>query len=179
VTKNLRIASDKLRLGPRPGVEKLETFLLTFSTLCHENHVVLMEWKLILVRLYGGTLKEYGLAPEEMSEDQFQRKRQLCQEVIQVLNKITPGRNPDRGIMLYEYYLTLHFMVKRNMVSGPKMKISCQTTLLKCLKEALIIFNDSPKGSLHRDRAKFIESNGSIADCELTLTRLWNSTSWT
>jgi hypothetical protein len=168
VTKTLQDAADKLV----QSVEELETFLKTFATVVHENHIILLLKKTTLIQMYGGIgfrLSGLGVAPTEMSNDQCKRKRRLCEEVIKVLNKIRPGRNQDRGFVLFEYHLALSYMIKRNMVSSHAMRITYQTTSLKYLKEALTIFNDSPKGTLQSGIAGDIESNKLIDKYELEL----------
>jgi hypothetical protein len=173
VTKTLQDAANKLG----PSVEEFETFLKTFATVVHENHLILLVKKTILIQMYGGIgvmISGIGLAHTEMSNDQCKRKRRLCEEVIKVLNKIRPGRNQDRGSMLFEYHLALRYMIKKNMVSSPVMKITYQTTSLKYVKEALTIFNDSPKGTLQSSIAGHIESNKLIAKYELELMMMRN-----
>jgi hypothetical protein len=107
--------------------------------------------------------------PLQISKDQLKRKRQLCEEVIKVLNKITPGRDAERGLMMYQYSLTLSHMLEKNMVSSFDMKITYLTAALKYLKEAMAIFNDSPKGSNCKNLAEEIERTGSIAKMESML----------
>jgi hypothetical protein len=176
VTKTLQDAADKLV----PSVKELENFLKIFATVVHENHVILLVKKTMLIQMYGGLgvmISGLGVAPAEMSNDQCKRKGQLCQEVIKVLNKIRPGRNQERGFLLYEYQLALSYIVKRNLVSSPAMRITYQTASLKYLKEALTIFNDLPKGSLQSVMAGDIKRNKLISKYELELMMLRNSIS--
>jgi hypothetical protein len=171
VTKTVQDAANKV---VRTSIEEMETFLQTFAAVVHDNHIVLFEMKATLATLYGGTgtWVGFGLAHEKMSNDQCKRKQQLCKEVIKVANKICPGRNSDRGLIMFEYYLALSFMAFRNLVRSP---ITYQTASLKYLKEALIILNDSRKGSYDRSIAEYIKNKGLIADCELTLMMMRNS----
>jgi hypothetical protein len=124
-----------------------------------------------LLFLYNLTTSKI-MAAVSPFKDQCKRKQQLCKEAIKVQNKIIPGRRPDNGLIMFEYYLVLSFMACRNMVRSP---ITYQTASLKYLKEALTILNDSPKGSNDRGIAEFIKNNGLIAHCELTLMMMRNS----
>jgi hypothetical protein len=55
----------------------------------HDNHVILVDKKYTLAKMYG---RMKGFEADEMSDDQFKRKRQLCEDVLKVLDKIMPGR---------------------------------------------------------------------------------------
>jgi hypothetical protein len=170
VTQAVRDAAEEL---VTTSVELMETFIKTFSKVVHENHVILLDKKKTLIRMYGGTLEYDGLASRKMSRNQYKRKLQLCQEVIKVLNKLLPGRSQARGLMKFEMHKTLRRMLVMNMVSSLNMKVTCQCSL-ECLKEAVIILNGAPKGSLEKSIAEEVESKGLIAECELTLMMMRN-----
>ena len=68
-----------------------------------------------------------------MTDDQFRRKRELCEQVLKVFDKIMPGRNRKRGQTLGPPH--------RGLVSGgfdgmPNMNkksfMSCIETLIPC-----------------------------------------------
>jgi hypothetical protein len=80
-------AGDKLDLEPK--VEDFEAFLKKYSNVVHDNHVILVDKKYTLAKMYG---RMKGFEADEMSDDQFKRKRQLCEDVLKVLDKIMPGR---------------------------------------------------------------------------------------
>jgi hypothetical protein len=77
VTNTVQYAADILVYD----CSELENFLKTFATVVHENHVILLHTKKILIELYGGRSGD-GLLYAEMSNDQCKRKRKLCEEVI-------------------------------------------------------------------------------------------------
>jgi hypothetical protein len=96
-----------------------------------------------------------------MSEDQVKRKIQLCQDVLKVFDKITPGRSRDRGWMKYELHKSLTLLNAINTASymrGPacgvslEIIINAQRVNIESLEEALIIFNDAPNGNFEKDR---------------------------
>jgi hypothetical protein len=84
-----------------------------------------------------------------------------------VLNKIMPGRNPDRGELKYEYYFALMGLVTRDMVRRPVMQKKYLTTAVECLQETLAIYENAPKGTKHRECAEYIKRDGLIAQCEM------------
>jgi hypothetical protein len=104
-------------------------------------------------------MQHLGLSDDQMSKDQSIRKIKLCQEVIKVLNKITPGRADHRADMLFEHFSALRDMISANIKRRAEdVEISAvATAALKYLKEAMTIFNDSPKGSTQRLVAETIE----------------------
>lgn len=77
-----------------PTIEAYENFLLRYSKVLHPNHVVLIDAKYILAKMYG---RMAGYEPDSLSDEQFMRKQSLCEEVLAVLNKIIPGRMRKRG----------------------------------------------------------------------------------
>jgi hypothetical protein len=70
VTKTVRDAANKV---VRTSIEEMETFLQTFATVVHANHVVLLPKKGTLATMYGGmgTWEGLGLALEEMSKGRY------------------------------------------------------------------------------------------------------------
>jgi hypothetical protein len=174
VTQAVRDAAEEL---VTTSVELMETFIKTFSKVVHENHVILLDKKKTLIRMYGGTLEYDGLASRKMSRNQYKRKLQLCQEVIKVLNKLLPGRSQARGLMKFEMHKALSRMLVMNMCSSlvteSNLIVTCQCSL-ECLKEAVIILNGAPKGSLEKSIAEEVESKGLIAESELTLMMMRN-----
>jgi hypothetical protein len=72
VTNSVQNAANKLVYK---SCSELETFLKTFANRVHENHVILLYTKTVLIGMYDNKL---GL----LSNDQCKRKRKLCEEVI-------------------------------------------------------------------------------------------------
>ena len=54
-----------------------------------------------------------GYEASDLSDEQFQRKRQLCQDVLNLMDKIMPGQTRKRGMMLYEIHLPLVMLTNR------------------------------------------------------------------
>ena len=108
VTQAVKEASEKLDENPK--VEEYEKFLKKYSTVVHENHVLLIDKKYNLAKMYG---RMEGYEVDQMSDDQLKRKRQLCEEVLKVLDQIMPGRSRKRGMMKYELHLPLVMLTNR------------------------------------------------------------------
>merc|ERR1711983_353524 len=94
-----------------------------------------------------------GFEPDEMSDEQFERKKVLCQEVLAVLDKIMPGRSRKRGMIKYELHLPLVMLTNRRLQRGPTCGVNPEVLKsdlklgLKHLKESLDILGDEPEGS--------------------------------
>ena len=93
VTKAVKEACDKLDAA-EPSIKAFEAFLKKYSTVVHENHVFLVDKKYTLAKMYG---RMSGFEAGEMTDEQFGRKRKLCEDVLSVLDKIMPGRSRKRG----------------------------------------------------------------------------------
>ena len=60
----------------------------------HPNHVFLIDKKYTLAKMYG---RMPGYMADVLSDELLRRKRKLCEDVLQVFNKIMPGRTRKRG----------------------------------------------------------------------------------
>ena len=148
VTRAVKEAGENLDATPK--IEDFEAYLKKYASVLHQNHCIMIDRKYTLAKMYG---RMKGYEPDEMTDEQFQRKRQLCTEVLNVLDKIMPGRSRKRGMIKYELHLPLVMLSNRNLQRGPscgvppeKLKEDLQNGLLN-LKEALDILSDEPEGS--------------------------------
>ena len=71
--------------GDKPGLESL---LSSVSTRLHPFHSVCVDIKFSLAQLYGRERPESDVIMLRDGE----RKRELCREVLEVMDKVTPGR---------------------------------------------------------------------------------------
>ena len=92
VTKAVKDAGDKLDLEPK--IEEYETFLKKYSTVLHPNHVIFIDKKYHLAKMYG---RMQGFEASDLSDEQLKRKRQLCLDVLTILEKIMPGQSRKKG----------------------------------------------------------------------------------
>ena len=105
-----------------------------------------------------------------MSDEQFKRKLQLCEEVLKVLDKIMPGQSRKRGMIKYELHLPLVMLTNRQLQKGPDWVVSpdeLKNNLkrgLDNLKESLEILKNEPQGSFE---SKIVEgSKDSVTQLE-------------
>ena len=134
----------------------------------HENHVLILDKKYHLAKMYG---RMSGFQADSMTEEQFNRKLALCKDVLSVLDKIMPGRTRKRGMMLYEMHLPLVMLANRALQKGPnspgvdpkRIKQDLKSGLFS-LRMGLEILGDEPEGSFER---KIVDgSKESVAQLE-------------
>ena len=121
-------------------------------------------------RFFFSTCYFSGYQPDEMTDEQFKRKLQLCEEVLQILDKIMPGQSRKRGMIKYELHLPLVMMTNRHLQKGPGCGVSpdiLKSNLKKGLdhlKESLAILAHEPPGSFE---SKIVEgSKDSVTQLE-------------
>ncbi|CAG7822316.1 unnamed protein product, partial [Allacma fusca] len=76
------------------GIETQENFLTECKSIFHTNHYIVLGVKFALCQAYG---REEGYTLTELTTESIHRKLQLCQEVLKVLDVLTPGYCITRG----------------------------------------------------------------------------------
>ena len=71
------------------GVAAHEAFLKKYGSVLHPNHVILIRAKYSLAKMYG---RMAGYEAASLGPDLLDRKRQLCEEVLGVLDTLMPGQ---------------------------------------------------------------------------------------
>lgn len=134
--------------------EDLEEKILALSDkLLHRNHNIILDMKFTLVNLYGR---------ERLEDDQLlieaRRKRQLCTEVIDVMDLVIPGRFRLRGMFLFELYVVSLYLLKRKENEGKfgseeeaRLKME---ELKEVIEESIEILSYEPEDSLEGQRAE-------------------------
>ena len=80
---------------------KFEAFIKKYEgSILHSNHMLLTNLKYSLSGFYG---RLPGYEMEEMNATTLSRKKEICEETLQVLNKIDPGISPRRGMFLFAF----------------------------------------------------------------------------
>ena len=69
----------------------------------------------------------------------FQRKRQLCEEMVSLLDILQPGFSCRRGMILYELHTVLLILGLGNVEQDETKSKTYLKRSLKCLKECLKI----------------------------------------
>ena len=91
----------------KTSVSKFEAFIKKYEgSILHSNHMLLTNLKYSLSGFYG---RLPGYEMQEMNATTLSRKKQICEESLQVLNKIDPGISPRRGIfcLAFNYIFSL------------------------------------------------------------------------
>jgi len=79
-------------------IDFCENILVTIAKKLHPNHVLLIQLRLYLMRLYG-------VFSTELSSDVLQRKKQLCSDLLTTLSHLCPGYSRLRG---NEYFFVVN-----------------------------------------------------------------------
>ena len=100
-----------------PSIQKHEEFLKKHENITlHPNHVLLIDKKYTLAKMYG---RMVGYEADVLTEEQLKRKRKLCEEVLLIFDKIMPGRTRKRGNNLINsiHYCTIIINIIRPPLS--------------------------------------------------------------
>ena len=116
-----------------------EAYLRKYGCILHPNNVLMVRIKSKLSGLYG-RCPGYDMMEMTYNRAILNRKLQICQETLVVLNKLQPGLSRSRGILLYELHLPMFMGAKldidNKMISGSEAKIRFEEAL-KYLHEAI------------------------------------------
>ncbi|XP_037040475.1 SET domain-containing protein SmydA-8-like [Bradysia coprophila] len=104
-------------------VKDKEKFLLDCRTALHPNHFIPFLIKFSLCMAYG---HDPGYNLHEMSQSDTHRKLELCQEVLKILDVLSPGYSTSRGSILYEIQAA-EVLLSRNILESGK----CSKTLIR------------------------------------------------
>lgn len=94
-------------------VEACESLIIKYGKILHPNHYLQIKLKDMLVTMYGVRLISrnnfQGVAAELL-----ERRFELCQSILDVLDVIQPGLNRARAMILYEMYTSANALIKIN-----------------------------------------------------------------
>ena len=86
------------RIPDQNSIPNFEAFIKKYSgTLLHPNHMFLTNLKYSLSGFYG---RLEGYQMQEMDEASLSRKKHICEEVLDVLNKVDSKLSPRKGLLL-------------------------------------------------------------------------------
>ncbi|KAF5302614.1 hypothetical protein FQA39_LY10232 [Lamprigera yunnana] len=91
---------DELIVMDKGNVDDCKKFLQYYAKLLSPNHAYLIEIKLALAQLIGNGSQ----TRQSLTVDDLIYKIQLCDEVIEVVKKVSPAEKRVIGIMLIEIY---------------------------------------------------------------------------
>uniref|UniRef100_A0ABD2W0K5 SET domain-containing protein n=1 Tax=Trichogramma kaykai TaxID=54128 RepID=A0ABD2W0K5_9HYME len=154
--------------GPE-AIQLRESFMKKYHSVLHPRHALLTIPRFSLAQLYG-RVEEYFL--DDLPDVVLEHKIELCRLCLQVLDKIEPGLQRSRGMMLYELHAPLLFIAKGQWSAGaidaPTLK-SKMTEAAQILKEAADILclepAATPEAEIGQGAKLALEQlNKSIAD---------------
>ena len=123
----------------------------------------------------------------QLTTKQLERKKELCTEMMKVLDLLQPGRTSRRGnytyilkyvffslklfsgIILYEFHMALMLLGKMKLSSDPGAKKDLKKSL-ECLKESLDILKDESQDSFANKL--YVGAKSSFNDVEVFIKSL-------
>jgi len=133
-------------------IEVLEKLLGKWGKVLHPRNLLLVRLRYNLVGLYG---RQPGYSQEEMTEALWDRKRELCEDVMVTLKVLEPGMTVRKARLLQELHLPLLMLAQLHLSQGrppPAVKKEFQRGLITlCL--ATRVFEGEPEGSWERQTA--------------------------
>ncbi|CAH0563607.1 unnamed protein product [Brassicogethes aeneus] len=128
-------------------VKAMEFFINKYRNVLHPYHYIFLGVKISLSQVYG---KIQGYLINELTEDQLQRKIDICNELLSIFDIIEPGYTRIRGVTLYELHAPLMILLtkkfEKNLVSKQELKVKLRE-VVKCLLEASTILGNEPIAS--------------------------------
>eukprot|EP00096_Caligus_rogercresseyi_P006994 TRINITY_DN2418_c0_g2_i1.p1 TRINITY_DN2418_c0_g2~~TRINITY_DN2418_c0_g2_i1.p1 ORF type:complete len:531 (+),score=146.39 TRINITY_DN2418_c0_g2_i1:103-1695(+) len=160
-------------LDVSPSISSHEAFLSKYASVLHPDHVYMIDRSYVLGKMYG---RMEGYEPDSLSDEQFSRKRELCERVLRVLEVLTPGRTRKKGMMMYELHLPLVITANRSLQKGPNSGVDPKEIKnnlrsgLDYLRKGLDILKEEPEGSFeHKIYVSSQESVGQLEDWVKTI----------
>jgi hypothetical protein len=147
-----------------------EEFLKRFGKTLSPTHYIVLELKVELAQLYGRTQEEplQILPPKKLL-----RKVQLCEELLIILNVISPGFNRLRALILYELQAAVFTLSRLRRGVGEISLEKHLEELMQCGKwmtEVIKVLGWESEHSIERRRAAGAEKDfESLRKAVLTL----------
>ena len=99
----------------KDDVNRLKSLIKFYSTRLHRNHTLLVELKQFLVSALG---RVPGHTMEELGEADLRLKLLLCQQLLSVLDLVSPGLSLGRGLILFELHSVLVMIANTDYASS-------------------------------------------------------------
>nr|CAD7442405.1 unnamed protein product [Timema bartmani] len=106
--------------------EALEEFLEKYGGALHSTNSHILEMKYVLARLYGN---EEGRVLSDLSDEHLERKIDLCHELLEVADALSPGMSRMRGVLLFELQAAMVVNTRREFESDQITKERAQEVL--------------------------------------------------
>eukprot|EP00092_Neocalanus_flemingeri_P005018 GFUD01005395.1.p1 GENE.GFUD01005395.1~~GFUD01005395.1.p1 ORF type:complete len:523 (+),score=168.51 GFUD01005395.1:74-1570(+) len=147
------IDEEQKELLANPKLKKIKTiekFIKKSLSKLDSRNLLIVRLKYNLIGLYG---REQGFTSEEMTETTWQRKKQICEEILETLKVLEPGLTVRKARLMYEMHLPLIMLAQVNLNKGED-KIAVKKDFQKglvTLKVALKVFEGEPEGSWEKE----------------------------
>lgn len=133
ITSKLNRLQSQLNIFIKKSPEQLEDFIFEHSKHVHGDHLTLVEVKYMATMMYGNVtgyqykgLQLFPLITNkkkldgklqflDLSENFLKRKIKLCQQVLDVYDKINPGESNQRANVVFELNCATIIQIKTNL----------------------------------------------------------------
>ncbi|OWR49372.1 hypothetical protein KGM_209725 [Danaus plexippus plexippus] len=128
----------------KTGPQDFEHFIEKYKLTLHPRNHLLIQAKLALMEIYGN-YKGYSL--KELPENLLSRKIDICNELLEVAEKLDPGWSRFRGSILLELEAAMTIKIKKEFEAEMLTKTEAQNQLIEnmvLLEEATNILKIEP-----------------------------------
>lgn len=130
------------------GIEARETIFRKYRSVLHPKNAYMTILRVALSQLYG---KAEGYTMEDLPDLILERKVELCEQLLEVLDVVEPGYSRIRGITYYELHSPLLILARNQYSAGMINKEQLRRRLqqaIDCLGESAKILKGEPSCTL-------------------------------
>ena len=136
-------------------VDLAEMYLKKYGNFLDANHPLMVRIKVKLAGFYG-RCPGYTMMDMSYNRNIPDRKKQVCQEALEALEKLQPGLSTTRGLLLYELHLPIFMSAQMDydnrIIDVVEAKKQFEESL-KYLHEAIELLkyeqNGTPEGAIY------------------------------
>ncbi|TRY75019.1 hypothetical protein TCAL_07034 [Tigriopus californicus] len=128
------IAKELKEAESHKDIAVIEEILQKFETVLHPNHFLLILLKRHIIALGCDKISELEL-------EQLEKIQTFCEEVLNVINRIDPGYNRDRGLILGHLANVKKFRCRKMF----HKELIPQPVFQRQVEECMILFGESQK----------------------------------
>ncbi|KAK5641709.1 hypothetical protein RI129_010256 [Pyrocoelia pectoralis] len=141
VVNAMKRIGDDVVVMDKGNVEDCKQFLDHYSKILTPNHAYMIDVKLALAQLIGNG--DHSL--QTVSIDELLFKKQLCEEVINIVNIISPAEKRVIGILLVEIYASITELQRRKFNKATKDPLSMLRECTTILRQAVSCLQHEPE----------------------------------
>lgn len=132
-------------LADAKAIEQREFILKKYGTVLHQKNAYMTILRTALTQLYG-RIESYGL--NDLPNLLLERKIELCNSLLEVLNVVEPGLSRIRGVTLYELHAPQMVLAKNlynsNVISKQEFRRKMEEALETLHKSVKILKHELP-----------------------------------